>query len=55
MESLLSQMLEEQRKTNSLLSILIQSQAALIDALSDDDQGDDQQEPATYMDGTPCR
>lgn len=47
-------MLEEQRKTNQLLSQLIQSNSQLIEALSEDDEEDDgQHEPMTYMDGTP--
>lgn len=46
-ESLLRQMLEEQRRTNSLLSTLIEALA---------DEGDDPDaQPATYMDGTPVR
>ena len=45
MESLLIQILEEQRKTNALLALLIQ-------ALADDQEGGEQ-EPATYMNGRP--
>lgn len=46
-ESLLRQMLEEQRRTNSLLSMLIEALG---------DEGDDPDaQPATYMDGTPVR
>lgn len=41
------QMLEEQRKTNELLALLIQTLA--------DEQEDGEQEPATYMDGSPVR
>lgn len=43
-ESLLSQMLEEQRKTNQLLLMLIE---AMGEAEADPDE-----EPATYMDGS---
>ena len=55
MESLLTQMLEEQRKTNQLLSDLILSNSQLIEALSDGDESDDDSEPLTYMDGSPCQ
>ncbi len=43
MESLLAQLLEEQRKTNQLLLMLIE-------AMGED--GDPDAEPDTYMDGT---
>lgn len=43
-QSLLSQILEEQRKTNELLLMLIQAMA--------EDQDQDQQ-VSTYMDGSP--
>jgi len=46
-ESLLRQMLEEQRRTNALL-------AMLIDAMGDEGDDPDAQ-PDTYMDGTPVR
>lgn len=42
-ESLLTQMLEEQRKTNQLLMMLVE-------ALSEEAEQDE--EPSTYMDGT---
>ena len=46
-ESLLRQMLEEQRRTNSLLSMLVEALG---------DEGDDPDDQlATYMDGTPVR
>lgn len=55
MESLLTQMLEEQRKTNQLLSNLIATNNQLIAALSDDSGDDaDQPLPLAYLDGTPC-
>ena len=45
-ESLLVQILEEQRKTNELLLMLIQAMA--------EEQGQDpEQAPSTYMDGSP--
>ena len=46
-ESLLVQMLEEQRRTNQLLLMLIE-------ALSQDDSDHDA-EPLTYMNGSPVR
>ncbi len=42
-ESLLTQMLEEQRKTNQLLLMLVE-------ALSEETEQDE--EPSTYMDGS---
>ena len=45
MESLLAQILEEQRQTNQLLLMLIE-------AMGEEDSGPDD-EPVTYMDGTP--
>lgn len=45
MESLLKAMLEEQRKTNELLALLIQALA------EEPEEADDQ--PARYMNGTP--
>ncbi|MBF8642271.1 MULTISPECIES: hypothetical protein [Pseudomonas] len=45
-ESLLAQILDEQRKTNQLLLMLI-------DAMGEEEDPDT--EPATYMDGTPVR
>jgi hypothetical protein len=47
MESLLVQMLEEQRKTNELLLMLIEAMGQ--------DEIDPDAEPLTYMDGSPCR
>ncbi|MGA4640555.1 hypothetical protein ACQKC8_12370 [Stutzerimonas stutzeri] len=46
MESLLIQLLEEQRKTNKLLLMLIEAMG---------DEGSDDAEPVRYMDGTPAR
>lgn len=44
MESLLTQLLEEQRKTNQLLLMLIEAMAQ--------GDADPDAEPVTYMDGT---
>lgn len=46
-ESLLAELLEEQRRTNELLLLLIQ-------ALAEEGQDPDAM-PPTYMDGTPVR
>lgn len=45
-ESLLAQLLEEQRKTNQLLLMLIEAMG---------EETDPDEEPARYMDGTPAR
>lgn len=45
-EDVYIQMLAEQRKTNQLLMMLI-------DALSEDEELDEEGEPLTYLDGTP--
>lgn len=52
-ESLLVQMLEEQKRTNLLLSQLIQVQSDLVQALADDGAIDDDRPLGCYMDGTP--
>lgn len=54
-ESLLISLLDEQRQTNQLLAQLIQTQTALVDAMADEPEGDGDDEPITYMDGTPCQ
>lgn len=46
-ELLLSQILEEQRKTNQLLLMLIEAMGQ--------EEADPDVEPATYMDGSPVR
>ena len=48
MEELLSQMLQEQRKTNELLMLLVE-------AMAEEDEEDPDSEPMRYMDGTPVR
>ncbi|WP_282352884.1 hypothetical protein [Pseudomonas sp. PS01303] len=48
--SIFKQQLQEQMKTNELLTALIQSMS---DEQVDDDDDDDDAEPLTYMDGTP--
>ena len=46
MEELLSQMLQEQRKTNELLLMLVE-------AMAEEAEEDPDAEPMRYMDGTP--
>jgi len=48
MEELLSQMLQEQRKTNELLLMLVE-------AMAEEAEEDPDAEPMRYMDGTPVR
>ncbi len=53
--SLLEQMLAEQKKQTSLLEQIATQNLALIEALADDQGGDPDEEPLSYLDGTPCR
>ena len=53
-ESLLEQMLIEQRRTNQLLEQMIQQQLMLIEAMAEADSGQDVA-PTRYMDGSPLR
>ncbi|KPY92280.1 Uncharacterized protein ALO43_03351 [Pseudomonas tremae] len=53
--SLLSQILAEQMKQTELLRLMTEQQTLLIDALSEEDPGDPDTQPLTYLDGTPCR
>ena len=55
MESLLTQLLHEQQRTNNLLRELIEVQRELIEVMAEDLPSDEDAEPATYMDGSPCR
>ena len=52
---LLEQMLAEQQKQTSLLEQIATQNLALIEALADDDGGDDDAPPTHYLDGRPCR
>lgn len=52
-ESLLSQLLEEQRRTNQLLELMAKQQLMLIEAIAEDAAPDMQ--PMTYMDGSKVR
>lgn len=52
-ESLLSQLLEEQRRTNQLLELMAKQQLMLIEAMAEDAAPD--MPPITYMDGSKVR
>ncbi|MDI3356998.1 hypothetical protein MO767_21985 [Pseudomonas sp. UYIF39] len=56
LESLLVQVLTEQRQQTAILSRMVEQQLILIQALAaDQDDEDPDALPSTYMDGTPCR
>ena len=55
MESLLTQLLHEQQRTNNLLRELIEVQRGLIEVMAEDLHGDEDAEPAVYLDGSKCR
>lgn len=52
--SLLEQMLAEQRKQTGLLQQIATNQVALIQVLSEEQGVDPDEQPLTYLDGTPC-
>lgn len=52
-EQMLEQLLAEQKKQTSLLQQIATNQVALIQALSEDQGVDPDEQPQTYMDGTP--
>ncbi|WP_372242138.1 MULTISPECIES: hypothetical protein [Pseudomonas] len=56
MNSLLVEMLAEQKKQTAILERMAEQQGLLIQALAEEqvDQDPDAR-PLTYMDGTPCR
>lgn len=54
-ESLLVQLLEEQRQTNHLLAMLIESNQQMIEAMADGDDCGDMPESMSYLDGSPVR
>ncbi len=49
------EMLAELKKQTALLERMEKQQGLLIQALADDQGEDPDAEPATYMDGSPCR
>lgn len=54
-EQMLEQLLAEQKKQTSLLQQIATNQVALIQALSEEQGIDPDEQPLTYLDGTPCR
>lgn len=55
LESLLIQVLTEQKQQTAILNRMAEQQLLLIQALADDGDEDPDAMPSTYMDGTPCR
>ena len=55
LESLLSQVLAEQKQQTAILERMAEQQLLLIQALADEDDEDPDAMPSTYMDGSPCR
>jgi hypothetical protein len=55
LESLLTQVLTEQKQQTAILNRMAEQQLLLIQALADEDGEDPDAMPLTYMDGTPCR
>ncbi|MBA6120768.1 hypothetical protein [Pseudomonas juntendi] len=54
--SLLQQILEQQQKQTGLLEAIASQNLALIEALADDVDSDQDEMPRThYLDGSPCR
>lgn len=55
LESLLTQVLTEQKQQTAIFNRMAEQQLLLIQALADEDGEDPDAMPLTYMDGTPCR
>lgn len=55
LESLLTQVLTEQKQQTAILNRMAEQQLLLIQALAGDDGEDPDAMPSTYMDGSPCR
>jgi hypothetical protein len=55
LESLLIQVLAEQKQQTAILNRMAEQQLLLIQAMADEDDVDPDAMPLTYMDGTPCR
>ena len=55
LESLLTQVLTEQKQQTAILNRMAEQQLLLIQALADDGDEDPDAMPLTYMDGTPCQ
>jgi hypothetical protein len=55
LESLLTQVLTEQKQQTAILSRMAEQQSLLIQAMAEDEPEDSDAQPLMYMDGTPCR
>ncbi|CAI8940115.1 hypothetical protein [Pseudomonas sp. IT-P294] len=55
LESLLTQVLTEQKQQTAILNRMAEQQLLLIQALADESDEDPDALPSTYMDGSPCR
>ncbi|MCW8278930.1 hypothetical protein IMF27_28280 [Pseudomonas sp. PCH199] len=55
LESLLIQVLAEQKQQTAILNRMAEQQLLLIQAMADEDDVDPDAMPETYMDGMPCR
>ncbi|MGO2711587.1 hypothetical protein [Pseudomonas helleri] len=55
LESLLTQVLTEQKQQTAILNRMAEQQLLLIQAMAEDQGEDPDAMPLTYMDGTPCR
>lgn len=53
--SLLERLFIESQKQTSLLEQIALNQVTLIEALADEERGDPDEMPRTYLDGSPCR
>ncbi len=51
----MADLLAEQQKQTALLEQIATQNLALIEALADDEDGDPDAPPSTYLDGSPCR
>ena len=55
LESLLIQVLAEQKQQTAILGRMADQQLMLIQAMGEGEPEDPDAQPQTYMDGTPCR
>lgn len=55
LESLLTEILTEQKQQTAILNRMAEQQLLLIQAMADEGDVDPDAMPSTYMDGTPCR
>jgi hypothetical protein len=54
LESLLTQVLTEQKQQTAILNRMAEQQLLLIQAMAGEDEEDPDVLPPTYMDGSPC-